>query len=141
MHKLYDLKDMLCEELEQFGSRDKLTSGSLEMIDVLAHAAKNVAKLIEMCEEEEYSMDGGGSSNRSSYRSSRDGGGSSRYSRDGYFYDGGGSSRRRGRAANGRFISRDGSELARKLREMMEDAPDENSKQELQKLADKMENM
>lgn len=138
MHKLYDLKDMLCEELEQFGSRDKLTTGSLEMVDKLAHAAKNVGKIIEMCEDEEYSMDGGGGSSRRSYR---DGGGSSRYSRDGYYYDGGGSSRRRGRAANGRFISRDGSELARKLREMVEDAPDENSRQEIQRLADKMEQM
>ena len=132
MHKLYDLKDMLCEELEQFGSRDKLTSNSLETVDKLAHAAKNVGKLIEMCEEEEYSMDGG-MSRRNSYDRGR-------YSMDGDYYDGR-MSHRRGRAANGRFISRDGSEMARKLREMMADAPDENSRQEIQRLADRMESM
>lgn len=141
MHKLYQLKEMLCDELEQFGDRDKLTSSSLETIDKLAHAAKNVAKLIECAEEEQYSMDGGMS--RRSYRGSYDGGMSNRgrYSMDGYYYDDGGMSTRRGRAANGRFVSRDGSEMARKLREMMADAPDENSRQEIQRLADRMESM
>ena len=32
-------------------------------------------------------------------------------------------------------------EMARKLREMMEEAPDESSKREIQRLADKMEQM
>lgn len=136
MHKLYQLKEMLCDELEQFGDRDKLTSSSLETIDKLAHAAKNVAKVIECAEEEQYSMDGGMS------RRSYDGGMSRRrgYSNDGYYYDDG-NSYRRGRAANGRFVSRDGSEMARKLREMMAEAPDENSRQEIQRLADRMEQM
>ena len=136
MHKLYQLKEMLCDELEQFGDRDKLTSSSLETIDKLAHAAKNVAKVIECAEEEQYSMDGG--MGRRSY----DGGMSRRrgYSNDGYYYDDG-NSYRRGRAANGRFVSRDGSEMARKLREMMADAPDDASRQEIQRLADRMENM
>lgn len=124
---------MLCEELEQFGDRDKLTSGSLDTIDKLAHACKNVAKIIESCEDEKYSMDMG--------RRSYDNGMSNRrYSMDGYYYDDG-MSHRRGRAANGRFVSRDGSEMARKLREMLADAPDENSRQEIQRLADRMESM
>lgn len=63
-----------------------------------------------------------------------------RYSRDGYYYDDG-NSYRRGRAANGRFVSRDGSEMARKLREMMADAPDDSSRQEIQRLAERMEQM
>lgn len=103
------------------------------MIDMLAHACKNVCKIIESKDEEEYSMDG-------SYR----GGsyyGNSRYSRDGYYYDDGGMSGRRGRARNGRFVSRDASEMARKLREMMEEAPDEASKRDIQRLAEKMEQM
>lgn len=139
MHKLYDLKDMLCEELEQFGSRDKLTSSTLETVDKLAHAAKNVGKLIEMCEEEEYSRDDGMS--RGYGRSYDRGYSNRRYSMDGYYYDDGGMSHRRGRAANGRFVSRDGSEMARRLREMMNEAPDENSRQEIQRLAERMENM
>ena len=63
-----------------------------------------------------------------------------RYSMDGYYYDDG-MSHRRGRAANGRFVSRDGSEMARKLREMMADAPDDASRQEIQRLAERMEQM
>lgn len=42
---------------------------------------------------------------------------------------------------NGRFVSRDASEMARKLREMMEEAPDEASKRDIQRLAEKMEQM
>ena len=135
MHKLYKLKDMLCEELESYGDHDKLTSSSLETIDKLAHAAKNVTKVIESCEEES------GMSGRS-YRGSYDGGMSNRgrYSMDGYYYDDG-MSRRRGRAANGRFVSRDGSDISRRLREMMQDAPDENTRMEIQRLADRMESM
>lgn len=134
MHKLYQLKDMLCEELERFGERDKLSAGSLETIDTLAHAAKNVEKLIEACEDEKYSLGMG-------RRSYDDGMGRRRYSMDGYYYDDGGMSHRRGRAPNGRYISRDGSEMARRLREMIAEAPDDNMRQEIQRLADKMENM
>lgn len=133
MQELYNLKEMLCEELSNYGRSKELSPSSLQMIDMLAHACKNVCKIIESKDEEAYSMDG-------SYR----GGsyyGNSRYSRDGYYYDDGGMSGRRGRAMNGRFVSRDASEMARKLREMMEEAPDEASKRDIQRLAEKMEQM
>lgn len=42
---------------------------------------------------------------------------------------------------NGRFVSRDASEMARKLREMMEEAPDAATKNDIQRLVDKMEQM
>lgn len=38
---------------------------------------------------------------------------------------------------NGRFVSRDASEISRKLREMMQDAPDGGTRHEIQRLADK----
>ena len=63
-----------------------------------------------------------------------------RYSSDGYYYDDG-MSTRRGRAMNGRFVSRDASEMARKLREMIDDAPNENMRSELQRLMEKVENI
>lgn len=50
MHKLYELKEMLCEELEEYGSRDKLDVGGLDIVDKLAHAIKNIDKIIE-CED------------------------------------------------------------------------------------------
>lgn len=134
MHELYNLKEMLCEELSNYGRSKELSPSSLEMIDTLAHACKNVCKIIESKDEEMYSMDGGSYRGGSYY-------GNSRYSRDGYYYDDGGMSGRRGRARNGRFVSRDASEMARKLREMVEEAPDEASKRDIQRLAEKMEQM
>lgn len=53
MHKLVELKDMLCEELEEYASKD-LTASSLDMVDKLAHAVKNIDKIIN---ESEYSGD------------------------------------------------------------------------------------
>jgi predicted house-cleaning noncanonical NTP pyrophosphatase (MazG superfamily) len=139
MKELMNLKQMLCEELEEYGRSPELSKSSLEMIDKLAHACKNVCKIIEAKDEEQYSREGG------SYRGGSYGDGSyyggGRYSRDGYYYDDGGMSHRRGRDRMGRFTSRDASEMAHKLREMMEEAPDEASKREIQRLADKMESM
>ena len=134
MKDLYELKKLLCETLEDYGRKRDLSTSSLQMIDMLAHACKNVCKIIEACEEEEgYSSRG--------YGRSYDGGMSRRYSMDGYYYDDGGMSNRRGRAMNGRFVSRDGSELARQLRSMMEDAPDASTKNEIARLAERMEQM
>lgn len=124
-HELYELKEKLCEELKEYGRKGDLTAGALEVVDKLAHAAKNVEKLIEADEE----------------------GYSGRYVPGSYYYDDGrsyrgGNSYARGRNAKrdsmGRY-SRDG--MADKLRELMEDAPDEHTRHEIQRLADKMESM
>ena len=126
MHDLYNLKEMLCRELSDYGKDGGLSLSSLDTIDKLAHAAKNVAKLID-------EKDDGYSRRDGSYR---DGG----YSRDGYYYDDG-VSHRRGRDRMGRFTSRDGSEMARRLREMMNDTTDDGLKAEIRRLAEKMESM
>ena len=41
----------------------------------------------------------------------------------------------------GRFVSRDGSEMARKLREMMNETTDDGLKAEIRRLAEKMDSM
>ena len=51
MHGIYELKEQLIEELEQFGMRGSINRSDLPTIDTLAHAAKNVCKIIEACEE------------------------------------------------------------------------------------------
>ena len=53
MHALHDLKKQLIEELEGFAKKGEISKSSLETIDTLAHAAKNLCKVIEACEEEE----------------------------------------------------------------------------------------
>lgn len=38
---------MLCDELEEFGSREKIDAASLDVIDKLAHAIKNIDKILD----------------------------------------------------------------------------------------------
>ena len=126
MHKLHELKEMLCEELKRYGHKD-LTAGSLEVVDRLAHTIKNLDKIIDEYDDG-YSM-------RSRYY--YDGEDGERHDRS---YNNQHSMARRrdsmGRYS-GRRYSRDG--LADKLRELMEEAPDDHSKEEIRKLADRME--
>lgn len=130
MHELYELKEKLCDELKEYGQKN-LSAGSLDVVDKLAHTIKNLDKIIEAYEEDGYSgryypgyMYASGTDGRS-YRDAYDG---RSYAR--------GRSTRRDRM--GRY-SRDG--MADKLRELMEDAPDDRTREEIRKLADKMESM
>lgn len=126
MHELYNLKEMLVEELARYGEQKDLSISTLEIIDKLAHATKNVEKIIECYDEQSYSNRG--YSDRRSMRNSYND------------YDDG-MSHRRGRAMNGRFVSRDGSSMARQLREMANDAHDEQTRDEIERLASKIESM
>lgn len=127
--ELYELKESLVNELANY-SRERLDKRNICEIDLLAHATKNVCKIIEaMVEEEEgYSSyrNGGGSSRRSYAR----GDGNSSYAREG------GSSRRY--SGNSYHSPR---ELVDELRNLMEDAPDEASRQDFQRLIMKLESM
>lgn len=105
MHALYDLKEKLVEELEEIGKKPSLDKSSLDLVDKLAHATKNLCKVIEACEEEEYS----GRRSRRSYD-----GGSSMRSMDRYDVE------------RGRAWSSDESAV-RKLEQMAESA-DENTR-------------
>lgn len=123
MHKLEELKEMLCEELEEYGASDKLDMGGLEIVDKLAHAIKNIDKIIE--------SESGYSERRGSYDGSYDGS-YGRYST------------RRGRGRNARRdsmgrYSRANDMMVDELREMMNDAPDEQSRMEIERLINKME--
>lgn len=60
MHELHELKDILCKELEEYGRKGELDIGSLEIVDKLAHAVKNIGKIIEMDDDGySYEMRGG----------------------------------------------------------------------------------
>lgn len=128
MHELYELKEKLCEELEEYGRKGELSTGSLEVIDKLANTIKNLCKIIEACEDDEYS---------SRYESYEDGMGGS-YARGG---------RRRGanqygsyaRGGRGNYAMNTG--MVEDLRAIMQDAPDERTKQEFQKFIRKIEGM
>ena len=139
MHdELYKLKEMLCKELEEYGKKGDLSTGSLEVVDKLAHTVKNLGKVIEMYEEEgeysgAYNMGGGLYENR---------GGRGGSYREGSYARGRGRNARRD--SMGRYssegYSRATEDVVDQLRDIMEDVP-ENMKQEVRRLITKMENM
>ena len=131
MDALYTLRDMLLGELEEYGKKGDLSAGTLEIVDKLAHSVKNLDKIIEVEEGAEYSgaMDG-------TYAG--DGYGGMMPRTGGSFARGRMSARRdsRGRYSS-RGYSRTG-DIADRLRELAEDAPDEKTRQEIHRLISRM---
>lgn len=123
MHELYELKEKLCDELKEYGNKE-MSTGSLDVVDKLAHTIKNLDKIIEEYDE------GNGYSGRYDNRMSRENRNSGR-------------SYARRRDARGRY-SRDYSydeDMVAELKELMEDAPDEKTKMEFKKFIRKIESM
>lgn len=162
MDGLYELKEMLCKELEEYGKKGELTAGSLEIVDKLAHAVKNLCKIIEAAEEEEemgYSERGG--SYRGSYaRGGNQGGGGQGGGRGGRSSNRGGSyaSPGRGRGSNarrdsmGRYSSDGGysrqggysmdggkEEMIMQLEDLKQDAPSQKIMQRIDDLISELE--
>lgn len=143
MHELYELKDKLLQELEEYGAKE-LSAGTLDVVDKLSHAVKNLCKIIEMKEdEEEYSGDMMGGMGGTSYARGGNRGGS-RGGRGGSYARGRGSNAKRdsmGRYSSERGYSRDGEDLADQLRDLMEEAPDETIRRDMERLLRKVEQM
>lgn len=57
MHDLYNLRDVLVKELEDFGRRGELSKPSLDAVNKIAHAAKNVCKVIDYCKQDDYTVE------------------------------------------------------------------------------------
>lgn len=131
MHDLHELKEKLLKELEEYGGNAKFSREDVETIKYMASAIDHICNIAEG-EEEGYSgrypywmggayadgnMGGNGRSNRSMRggRSYRRG-----YSREGYSREGG---------------------MVEELRELMQDAPDERTRQEFQRFIEKIEHM
>jgi len=145
MHEeLNMLFEKLCDELCECGKKE-LNMESLKTIDTLAHAGKNVLKIMEGCDEMEggsyayYDEDprttamGGsmrGNSMRGSYRMSGKRDSMGRYSREGGSYGG----------MSNRGYSRGGNNVVDGLKELMYAAPQE-MQGEIQRLIKKLDNM
>ena len=142
MEYMHELKEMLCEELEEIAGKGELTAGSLETIDKLTHSIKSLATIMAMEEGGQSHAMGGGS-----YR-----GGS--YARGGNSYRGGSYAQRRD--SRGRY-SREGGSYARggrrggysrdeekdkmieKLERMMEQTQDMSVKEAIEQAIDAIE--
>lgn len=152
MHKLIEY---VCEELESLekkAAKGSMSAAEIEYADKLASLKKNLLKGDMLYEEMgDYSgaMGGmntpmmGGSYARGG--SNRDGSNRGDGSYDGMSYARGrGRNARRdsmGRYSSERGYSRDASEMADELRELMEDAPDDSIRRDIEKLLRKVEQM
>lgn len=118
MHKLYELKDKLLKELEGYAANGKYSKDDVEAIKYIASAIDHICNIVD--DEDEYS---GGMYNRGgSYRS---------YARG------------RKRDAMGRYAS-DGysrGDMMSQLEGLVDRAPDERTRQEMQKFINKMESI
>lgn len=105
MHKMEELKEMLCDELEEITSEGKLTAGDLDTVDKLTHSIKSIETIMAM----------GGYSN--TYYRDNDGRNSYARRRD-----------RMGRYSRGRNYSYGKEDMMQELRELMEDAETEQER-------------
>ena len=147
MHKMEELKEMLCEELDKITKKGELSAGSLDVVDKLTHSIKSIDTIMAMAEAEGeggYSGARGRGSNvrrdsmgrysrrGGSYEDGNMGGGSN----DGGSYGGsyrGGGSYARDRSRRGYSRAEEMEELKEQLYQMEEMAQDEKSRQMVQK--------
>lgn len=141
---MYELRNMLCEELDELARKGDLGAGDLEIAHKLTATIKNIDK-IEMMEDDGYSRDGD-----YSRRYSRDGD----YSREGDYSRGGdwqadmrgtygrGSSyaRRGTHYVRGHYSRTDSMEhLREQINDMMRETDDDRVKEALRRAASLME--
>ena len=130
MHKLYELKEKLMDELNEYSDKEEMSAGDLEVVDKLTHTIKNLCKIIE--DAEEYSEAGGSYEGGGSYRN--------QYSNRGSYAQGGGRGGRGGnrgqRARRGGYSSY--GSMVERLEELMDEAPDMRTRQEIERLINKM---
>lgn len=142
MHKLYELKEKLMNELEDYADNGKFSKDDVEAIKYTASAIDHICNIVEDAGGE-YSEAMGGSYNMpygmegGSYaRGGRRGGGS---------YARGGRGGRRGANQYGSYAmggySRASEDIAEQLRGIMSEAPDERIRMEIERLANKVEQM
>lgn len=149
MHELYELKEMLMDEVGKIAKKGELTAGSLETVDKLLNSIKNACKIAmyeEYSEGGDYSQEGG-MAYAGEYSNARNGRGRGsqarrdsmgRYSsadgRGGSRGDRGGYSRARGYS-----YGDDTEEKVELLREMMDDAKTEEERRAINKIIRRME--
>lgn len=121
MKAMYDLREMLCKELDEIVRKGELGAGDLEIVHKLVSTIKNIDK-IEMMESE------GGYSGGGDWSADMRG-----------TYGRGSSYRGHHRDSMGRYSRADANEQMRgKLEEMMHDADDDRVRDALRRAVDAM---
>ena len=130
MEYMYELKEKLCEELDEIARKPEMGAGDLEIIHKLTDTIKNIDK-IDMLEDDGYSQagyrDGGSSYNRgSSYANRGKHYVRGHYSRDGYSME--------GRGNRGGYSRHDAKEAMMEQMEMlMEQAGSEREREAIRR--------
>ena len=135
MHKLYELKEKLMDELEAYTDNGKYSKEDVEAIKYMASAVDHLCNIMEGAEEYSNAMGrsyarggrrGRGANQYGSYAQRRDTVG--RYSRDGRMMN----------TAAGYSMAGD---IAEELKDLMQDAPDSQTRQEIQHIVSRLEQM
>lgn len=146
INDMHELCETISNEIRKANEKirsagGELSGGDYDTIDKLTHALKSIKATIKMMEDEDEGYSGG-------YPYGMGGSYRGGYSREGGSYRGMGGSYARGRGTNarrdsmGRYSSRGYSRdagLADEIRSLMEDAPNEQVRRDMQKLLDKMD--
>lgn len=119
MHKLYDLKERLIEEMEDYADRSNLSKEDVEVIKYMASAADHICGLLEKADmDDEYSM---------AMR------GRGTYSRRGRSYNTDGYSMAQRRDSMGRY-SRAKEDFKMELQDLINDAPNDKVREKMQNI-------
>lgn len=135
MHKLYELKEKLMDELEAYSQNGKFSKDDVEAIKYISSAIDHICNICEDMEGGEYSGNMMPDVNMSngSYRGMSNRGGS--YRRGSYARGRGANARR---DAMGRYssdgYSRAEDEFRMDLQEMIKDAPNDHIRQKMQSI-------
>lgn len=127
MHKLYELKEKLMNELEDYADNGKFSKDDVEAIKYTASAIDHICNIVDGADGE-YSGAMGGMS----------------YTRGGSYARGSRRGRRGGANQYGSYAggySRASEDIAEQLRGIMSDAPDERIRMEIERLVNKVEQM
>lgn len=136
MKAMEDLRDMLCEELDEIARKQEMSAGDLETVHKLTDTIKNIDKISIMEEDGEYSQAGDWEvEGRGNY------GRSNSYANRGKHYVRGHYSRDGGRGVM-RGYSRDGARdrMMEQLESMMGDASSEKERQAIRRCIEQLEN-
>ena len=131
---MYDLRDMLCKELDEISRKGELGAGDLDIVHKLASTIKNLDK-IEMMEDDGYSRDGDYSPDGDYSR-----GGDWQADMRGTYGRGSSYARRGTHYVRGHYSRADSMEhLREQINDMMRETDDERVKEALRRAASLME--
>lgn len=142
MKELYEAKETVGNEIGDLNKKirnngGQITGADVDMLDKLTHSMKSLATTCAMLEAEEEGYSG--HYMPMPYGYSRNGNGYSRNGND-HSGNGGGYSRRYGRESRDGYGYSGKGDMTDQLRQMMDEAPDDLTRREIQKLMERMEN-